>query len=463
MKHACFFQGVLILVFTSASAVFLACDQQASLGNTSDGPWKNTPDGSRIETDAPRRQIQSLPEAVDVLLVIDNSPSMKDNQENLVKGFPKLLSALIENLGGKHPDLHLGIITPDLGAGDYGISTCERPGGDKGKLIQKSLYRTCARPAQSWIELKAGKTNIIEAQSTDALQQIHEAFACLALITPPAESPLAHSGCSFEQPLEAARQALTANETNPAQDINHGTCDHDPKIACSCYPTCQNDTTCGGKTCRRFHRPEALLAVIFVTDEDDCSAKDVGLFNPDAELSSKNGRLGPVNSFRCFEFGITCDEDRGKDARAKRTPGSRTNCLPNQDNPPFYTHRYLYDVQEYVDFFKNKIKPWAPERVLGFAIAGPVPQTLQVASVTGEIVDTKPTCVRVQTTGEMEDAASAIRIQAVLKGLGDQGHFNKMWVSRQMKELQDGICTPNLVPSLEAIGQRIAMSLKQTK
>jgi hypothetical protein len=54
-----------------------------------------------------------------------------------------------------------------------------------------------------------------------------------------------------------------------------------------------------------FLRPGATLGVIFLTDEDDCSVRSPTLFSP------ANAVLGPLESFRCTRFGVTCEDGGG--------------------------------------------------------------------------------------------------------------------------------------------------------
>jgi hypothetical protein len=85
-----------------------------------------------------------------------------------------------------------------------------------------------------------------------------------------------------------------------------------------------------------FLREDALLAVIIVSDEDDCSAYDGGIFDPtQTDISDP---LGPLSSFRCFEFGIVCDGDD------PRTPGAKSECASRDASA------YVTPVQDYVDF-----------------------------------------------------------------------------------------------------------------
>src|SRR4029077_6401719 len=51
-----------------------------------------------------------------------------------------------------------------------------------------------------------------------------------------------------------------------------------------------------------FLRPDALLVVVFVTDEDDCSADpNTDLFDP-----SKVSQYGALLSYRCTNYSIAC-------------------------------------------------------------------------------------------------------------------------------------------------------------
>jgi len=78
---------------------------------------------------------------VDMLLMIDNSNSMAEEQVNLIEELPRLVQVLAS--GDRNADgtrdfnpvrsLHVGIITSDLGAGpNTGVPTCARGLGDDG-------------------------------------------------------------------------------------------------------------------------------------------------------------------------------------------------------------------------------------------------------------------------------------------------------------------------------------------
>src|SRR4051794_39630876 len=52
---------------------------------------------------------------VDILFVIDDSPSMADKQANLANNFPNFINVLNTIQGGL-PDVHIGVVTSDVGS-----------------------------------------------------------------------------------------------------------------------------------------------------------------------------------------------------------------------------------------------------------------------------------------------------------------------------------------------------------
>ncbi len=264
---------------------------------------------------------QFTDKAVDILFVVDNSESMKHEQANLAQQFPRLIGALRSpKLGGKLPNIRIGVVSTDLGTG--GSGPCS-PGGDGARLQRTAKAAGCtATPKEPWISYQEGKTNVRNSKAKDPVAQIQQAFSCVA--------QLGISGCGFEQPLEVARRAL-----DPVGNVNPGFLRNNPAAG--------ND---------------ALLAVIFITDEDDCSAANPQLFD------RNQGAFGPFTSFRCFSHGVTCDCTGG--ACPPGQLGPRKKCRPSG--------KHLHNVKRYIDFFKNlKKTPDGKQnysRVIMAAIAG---------------------------------------------------------------------------------------------
>jgi hypothetical protein len=334
---------------------------------------------------------QSVEKDIDILFVIDNSNSMAEEQATLSKNFPQFIEALrSQKLNNKIPNVQLGVITSDLGAGNYGLPSCEVAGGDGGKLSSQPRVAGCTPPSQPFISYNEGVTNI-KSGTKDPIEQVKEAFQCIAEI--------GSGGCGFEHQIEAARRAL-----DPKLNVNPG-----------------------------FIRPDAFLAVVFITDEDDCSAQKPQLF--DSNQSNLTDPLGPLTSFRCFEFGIQCDiNDRTK-------PGPRKNCQPAYD--------WLYKVEDYVNFFKG-LKP--PGRVLMFAIAGPT--DIVEVGMDAQNPTLRPSC---QTS--MGRAAPAIRIKTLIDGFGKDGFFNKGTDQSLQQDVPVNICSQDYSPALRLLGRKIVAKL----
>jgi hypothetical protein len=199
---------------------------------------------------------------VDVVFVIDNSSGAYRIQPRIINAFPAFAQALA-GLPGGLPNLHLGIVSSDLGAGPYSendISFC-RTGGDRGAFHAEPLGTTCAEAA-----LNAGARFVSNVDGVaNYTGRIEDVFACIAA--------LGSEGCSFEHPFASLLRALGADGAAPP--------------------------TAG------FLRPDAALVVVFVTDEDDCSAPpDSVIFDPTSRYVSDP--LGPLTSYRCNELGHLC-------------------------------------------------------------------------------------------------------------------------------------------------------------
>jgi hypothetical protein len=76
------------------------------------------------ETDDP-----PVPIKLDVVFVVDNSGSMTEEQQKLVDNFPLFIQQL-EQLPGGMPDLHIGVVSSDVGIGTNGGGCDEN--GDRG-------------------------------------------------------------------------------------------------------------------------------------------------------------------------------------------------------------------------------------------------------------------------------------------------------------------------------------------
>jgi hypothetical protein len=153
-------------------------------------------------------------EGVDLLFVIDNSPSMENDIVNLINSFPGFVAG-IEGAINLVSDFHIGVTTTD--------DTFQQPGLDPtcqglGTLIEHSAGGYCG-PYSSGYNYFTGADDIASA------------FACAAT--------QGSQGSASERPIDSASLALSQDFNGP------GGC---------------NDG---------FLRDDALLVVVIITDEDD--------------------------------------------------------------------------------------------------------------------------------------------------------------------------------------------------
>ena len=297
-----------------------------------------------------------LNRALDLLLVVDNSSGMLEEQASLSANLPLLINVLNTAPGGL-PDVHIGVVSTNVGTGGVnigGCSTATRPQGDDGNLLTSG----CTGPQAAYLE---------DLRNPDGSRVRNYSGDLATLLT--CMTRLGTTGCGYEQPLEAMKRALSAGR-NPG-----------------------------------FLRPGALLGVLIVTDEDDCSAIDGGAMfgDPNGTISSP---LGPRTSFRCFEFGVQCAGDT-----IPRAFGTKTGCVPRAASP------YMPSVQSYVDFLRGLKAD--PTQVVVSTIAGNVDD--QRTAVVGPDPDdtTRPT-LEASCFSANGYAAPALRLRTFLDGFPER-------------------------------------------
>jgi hypothetical protein len=176
---------------------------------------------------------------LDLLFMIDNSPSMAPKVNKLVMQFPKLIDALKWPTDGTLPDLRIAIIDSDLGTGGaYTNNSCgpktlpdgtQSIFGDMGRFQMPNYPLACTFTSGAlFLESKAG-------QPVNYGGDLSTVFACLA-------TNLGDRGCGEEHQIQAFEFALAA------QGVGN-----------------ENQQ-------KAFLRGNATLGLVFLTDEDDCSA-----------------------------------------------------------------------------------------------------------------------------------------------------------------------------------------------
>lgn len=198
---------------------------------------------------------------VDMLFVVDNSSSMEQEQLVLSNQIVIMVQELISPTDPDDPavqDLHIGIVSTDMGVGGYTIQTCSNPiHGDNGVLQNRGFLSWCSSEYSAsdcdvgvcpWLD---HSLEYPDDGRDSTNPPIWEDFGCVAT--------LGTNGCGFEQQLEASLVALTL-QSDPG-GANEG-----------------------------FLRPDSVLVIVYVTDEDDCSTPAAEMFNPSADLGSLNVR-----------------------------------------------------------------------------------------------------------------------------------------------------------------------------
>lgn len=181
-------------------------------------------------------------EKMDVLFVIDNSGSMMQEQTNLIANFPAFISVL--NNSGL--DYRVAVTTTGRDY-SYAMTTpiggsipMSQDGGDNGAMLKPGACNMTKR----WID----KTDPDPSMT----------FSCVANV--------GIGGPSDEMPLSAMRDAFEERMTD---GTNMG-----------------------------FRRPDSLLAVVFLTDEEDCSYEQSVTFGFGQSLC--DSMMEPVQSYVTF-------------------------------------------------------------------------------------------------------------------------------------------------------------------
>jgi hypothetical protein len=205
---------------------------------------------------------------VDILFVLDDWASTAEVQQKLSAELPLFLATL------KAPsvplNLHLAVVTADMGvSGDTSGGTGCTPHGDDG-AFQNSARLSCTDTT-----LASGATFLADdgRGTRNFTGSISDVLQCIF--------PPGGDGCGFPQPLAAAEHALGADNlvggvpTPPAGNAG-------------------------------FLRPDAELAIVFLSNQDDCSAPaGTPLYSPGGAQSLANP-LGPLQHYRCNQFGHLC-------------------------------------------------------------------------------------------------------------------------------------------------------------
>jgi hypothetical protein len=367
----------------------------------------------------------------------------------LTSALPKLLDMLKDPDLGTYPDLRIAIADPDLGTGGaYAAGACapnsrngNSPYGDLGAFQMRGASACgISNPDARWIELADGSP-------VGYRGDLSSVIACLI-------TNLGTEGCSIEQPLQAIELALATKGMGNDEQQN-------------------------------MLRPYAQLAVVFLSENDDCSATpNVGMFGDKPELA------GETASLRCATRAHTC----GGSNLTKTPPGypttaafsapfasckARTDACPNQldgatagtdtsvptDCSPLKSIKVTADRLKALKLVPDQkvlvagIFGWprADEIATATYRIGLVPNPSSADAIHPKLFDYWPVCYEPHHLPKSPDvfdsdawgagAPGGLRLAAFLDEFGNNG-------------LKFSICEPDYADAMTSIGTAIAKRMK---
>jgi hypothetical protein len=366
---------------------------------------------------------------LDLLLVIDNTNSMLEEQAALQAAIPKLVQALTSGLRANGEatgfpaisDVHVGVVSTDMGIAGFELGACHADGGDDGRLQHTPHGANCAAGYPAFLSY---------AGSDDYGQSLANDVECVA--------NLGTGGCGFEQSLEAPLKALTPSQ-NAAGDgpnaIRFLAADGGDQFGHGDVPSSQ-----GGNQGFLRNDPasgRSLIAVVVVTDEDDCSARSSDFLAAAHDLPNDSPYRGEDINLRCH------------------------------DNPTL-----LFDVQNRYLAGLRALRPGDEQRVVFAAIVGVPAELVAPAAISGvDFVDAQardafyagilndprmqetvdpttnpgsgdgnltPSCRTLEANGVVGSALPPRRIVSLAQAFGEQG-------------LVQSLCQADFTPAIDAI------------
>ena len=341
---------------------------------------------------------QTVNRNVDLLFLIDDSSSMRLSQMNLETNFPQFMRAL-EGIRGGLPNVHIAVISSDMGAGDGSISGCSGTG--KGGIFQYTPRGACTASNLNgtFIQNVDGQANY-----TGALETV---FTCIAA--------LGESGCGFEHQFAAITRALGADGKGGPPAENAG-----------------------------FLRQDAYLAIIMITNEDDCSAAEgIPLFDTTVNLTLAS-QLGPPSNFRCNEFGHICDGA----PPARMAPGGQVTDTVNYQNCVAAEGNGLLKTVAETAAQVKSLKSDPASQIIVAAITGPTtPYQVHWKNPSTSDTGPWPEVTHSCTATDTSFADPSVRVTEFVQQFGGNG-------------LTLSICDNSFAPALQRIADEIGRVLE---
>lgn len=437
-----------------------------------------TPLDQALSSSSEQRITIAAKTKLDILFVVDESESMNEEQVRLAENFATFSSFIFDDLNN---------------GADYRLAVVSMGASGTNNIYPVNLGKFVTSYPENNPECPANLPSVISpqtlieagcAESDLACQQekLGEHFSCLAKV--------GTEGIIFEKGLEAMRSALSCNGPNGGF---FGDC---------CIPDAIGQGLVYDPLCRprnlppQFLRPDALLMVVFITDEDDCStfadAPDTPFLtcraspetiNNFIDANNKDGAIQEITQFysnpslcatgdpqRCYE--AECTTASGNILDPVDCYFSRCSIRVGGLNDCRWQYSRLAPVSYYYDFLTS-LKARPNEQILVANIAAPgilingstrlsfSEEASSIAGCTGQnrtgsfdmccpngqcnAIDDYNSCVGTESSGY-----SSWRYIDFMSMFGDNGLG---WNESRQDDVQ--ICNPDLNVALRALKDKV--------
>ncbi len=336
------------------------------------------PNEPRITTTVQEKLPQSRVTKIDLLLMIDNSASMGDKQAILASAVPDLVRGLVspscvDDAGvraAQQPalttdacpgktfrefeaitDIHIGLISSSLGARganncDVGLSIAN---DDHGHL----LARKESSKGHLLAEQDIGTYKNLGFLAWDPLQKLvppgiataydKSGTAGIIPILADMVKGVGQDGCGYESQLESWYRFLVDPDPydtitlENGKSVLHGT---DAELLAER---------------KSFLRPDSLVAIVMLTDENDCSLTDTGI----GYIAANGGKLPRARHECATNIDDTCCRSCGSDQGGCAPDPTCSEPLPAEeadltnvrcfDQKRRFGHDFLYPLKRYTD------------------------------------------------------------------------------------------------------------------
>jgi hypothetical protein len=263
-------------------------------------PMKPPPDAAILHPGEGGIRVGDLNAAkkIDILFMVDDSSSMSDKHEVLKAAIPDLLNRFVNPVcidrygmtsqpatadamcpNGTNRqfspirDIHIGIVTSSLGTVDGGTGVCpgtlSTMGGNDSAHLVGSLVRAASVPTYPGGFLVWDPDQKATPPGQKDVQALIDSFRNLVDV-------IGEQGCGYENQLEAWYRFLVDPEPRVRTELVPCPGADGGRLECGAGPDGVDQTVLEQRAA--FLRPDSLLVIVMLTDENDCSMTDEGLF-----------------------------------------------------------------------------------------------------------------------------------------------------------------------------------------